>query len=62
MNAVLDNSVLLRDSGTGKVKNMATIDESTLDVVWDILPLLISIMVIAVVFGAIGGLFGKLNF
>lgn len=41
---------------------MATIDESSLDVVWDILPLLISIMVIAVVFGAIGGLFGKLKF
>lgn len=41
---------------------MAVIDDSTLDVVWDILPLIISIMVIAMVFGAIGGLFGKMKF
>lgn len=37
-------------------------DANMLDPVWDILPLVISIMVLAVVFGAIGGLFAKLKF
>ena len=37
-------------------------DSTILDPVWDILPLVISIMVISVVFGAIGGLFSKLKF
>lgn len=37
-------------------------DSTILDPVWDILPLVISIMVISVVFGAIGGLFIKLKF
>lgn len=37
-------------------------DSTVLDPIWDILPLVISIMVLAVVFGAIGGLFSKLKF
>jgi len=37
-------------------------DPNVLDPVWDVLPLIISIMVLALVFGAIGGLFGKLKF
>jgi len=37
-------------------------DSSVLDPVWDVLPLIISLMVLAVVFGAIGGLFAKLKF
>ena len=37
-------------------------DPTVLDPVWDVLPLIISIMVLAVVFGAIGGLFSKLKF
>jgi len=34
-------------------------DANVLDPVWDVLPLIISLMVLAVVFGAIGGLFSK---
>ena len=37
-------------------------DPNVLDPVWDVLPLIISLMVLAVVFGAIGGLFSKLRF
>lgn len=37
-------------------------DPNVLDPVWDVLPLIISIMVLAAVFGAIGGLFAKLKF
>ncbi len=37
-------------------------DPNVLDPVWDVLPLIISLMVLAVVFGAIGGLFAKLKF
>jgi len=37
-------------------------DPTVLDPVWDVLPLIISLMVLAVVFGAIGGLFAKLRF
>ena len=37
-------------------------DPHVLDPVWDVLPLIISLMVLAVVFGAIGGLFAKLKF
>ncbi len=37
-------------------------DANVLDPVWDVLPLIISLMVLAVVFGAIGGLFAKLRF
>jgi len=35
---------------------------NVLDPLWDVLPLIISIMTLAVVFGAIGGLFSKLKF
>jgi uncharacterized protein YneF (UPF0154 family) len=37
-------------------------DPNVLDPVWDVLPLIISLMVLALVFGAIGGLFAKLKF
>jgi uncharacterized protein YneF (UPF0154 family) len=37
-------------------------DPTVLEPVWDVLPLIISLMVLAVVFGAIGGLFAKLKF
>ena len=37
-------------------------DANVLDPVWDVLPLIVSLMVLAVVFGAIGGLFAKLKF
>jgi len=37
-------------------------DPNVLDPVWDVLPLIVSLMVLAVVFGAIGGVFGKLKF
>ena len=37
-------------------------DPTILDPVWDVLPLIISLMTLAVVFGAIGGLFSKLKF
>jgi hypothetical protein len=37
-------------------------DPTVLDPVWDVLPLIISLMVLAVVFGAIVGLFAKLKF
>ena len=37
-------------------------DPTILDPVWDVLPLIVSLMVLAVVFGAIGGLFSKLKF
>ncbi len=37
-------------------------DPNVLDPVWDVLPLIISLMVLAVVFGAIGGLFSKMKF
>ena len=37
-------------------------DPNVLDPVWDVLPLIVSLMVLAVVFGAIGGLFAKLKF
>jgi len=37
-------------------------DPNILDPVWDVLPLIISLMTLAVVFGAIGGLFSKLKF
>ena len=37
-------------------------DPTVLDPVWDVLPLIVSLMVLAVVFGAIGGLFAKLKF
>jgi len=43
-------------------KGCEKMDSTILDPVWDILPLVISIMVLAVVFGAIGGLFSKLKF
>ena len=43
-------------------KGCEKMDSTILDPVWDILPLVISIMVLAVVFGAIGGLFAKLKF
>ena len=36
-------------------------DPNILDPVWDVLPLIISIMVLAVVFSMIGGVFGKLG-
>ncbi len=37
-------------------------DANVLDPVWDVLPLIISLMVLALVFGAIGGMFAKLKF
>ncbi len=37
-------------------------DANVLDPVWDVLPLIVSLMVLAVVFGAIGGMFSKLKF
>jgi uncharacterized protein YneF (UPF0154 family) len=37
-------------------------DANVLDPVWDVLPLIVSLMVLAVIFGAIGGMFSKLKF
>lgn len=36
-------------------------DSTVLDPVWDVLPLIVSIMVLAIVLGALGGLFGKIG-
>ena len=43
----------------GDLKKM---DANMLDPVWDVVPFVISIMIISIVFGALGGLFSKMKF